>query len=91
VDGREDLDWYEDATLYIQLPVNDAPSVARAQHIGPLHWIVELALSGRCGPIGILLIETESGLVFEADAIDEMARRSDRPKSSGAPDPASGV
>lgn len=82
------MDWQEDATLYVRLPVEGGADVTRARHAGPLHWIVDVALSGRCGPAGILLIETESGEIFEAAAIEEIAQRADRPKPSGDADPA---
>jgi hypothetical protein len=74
------IDWNEDATLYLQLPVAGGTKTTRALQFGPLHWVITLALSGRHGPLSVLLIETESGFVIESDMIEKFARKQDHSK-----------
>lgn len=73
-----EINWSEDATLYIQLPVAGGTNSTRALQFGPLNWVIELALSGRFGPLSLLLIETESGVVIESDMLAELALKLDR-------------
>ena len=73
-----EIDWREDATLYLHLPTADGRKSTRAIQSGPLRWVLELALSGRYGPLSVLFIETESGLEIDAEMLAEAARKLDR-------------
>jgi len=73
-----EIDWREDATLYLQLPMADGTKTTRAILLAPLRSIIDVALSGRFGPSSVLLIETESGFVIEPDMIEDIARLKSR-------------
>ena len=73
------IDWQEEATLYLQLATAEGTIITRAIHSGPLHWVLDLAMGGRYGPLSVLLIETESGLDIESAGIGEFARNAKKP------------
>jgi hypothetical protein len=76
-----EVDWQEDAVLYIQLKLPSGERTARALHTGAIFALIDIALSGRHGPLAQLLIETQSGATIECEAIAELGRRPDRPRS----------
>ena len=77
------LNLREDATLYVQLPMAGGDKITRAVHVGPLQSMIELALSGRYGPVSVLLIETESGFVIDHVMLAEAACKRGSPSASG--------
>lgn len=73
--------WTQPAKLYLVQELAKGPPRKRADHIGPLNWLIELAINDNPAPLSQLEIKTDhGGELFGPDEIRSLANDPDRPK-----------